>query len=132
MVDSSIVDEQLLASHPGPLNNSQWMTTASRLLREYVSNANPSRELELLVQFTMRVYVPVWFQIKGRPNWYDGAVHLFRIIQYTRLDVPEVLEIVNKCVANNSYFAHSENILLAMIADENKLTRRKAYTRIIE
>ena len=48
---------------------SRWLTTASRLLRLYVSFHSLSKKaegvLKVLAQFVISCYGPSWFQIKG-------------------------------------------------------------------
>lgn len=132
LVSTGEVDESLEALCPGPLNNSRWMTCASRLLREYVSTDAPTDALKLLARYVMKVYVPLWFQTKSKSMWYEGPKHLFRLVQYTRTHTPEVLKCVKTCVANNSFFAHPKMMLLCMIADADKKVRQIAYSKIIE
>lgn len=132
MVDSGIVDENLMTLCPGPINNSRWMTSASRILRQYVSEINPSTSLVLLAKYVMCVYIPVWFQTKIQPFWYHGSKHFFHLLKYTRTHTPALLSSVTDTLLNNSFYAHPENLLLAMISDESESVRQKAYTKIIE
>ena len=45
---------------------------------------------------------------------------------------PEPLEVVDKVIKSNAYFAHPEHILLAMLADENLIIRELALRRILK
>lgn len=45
IVDTGVVDAEFCKLIPGPINNARWMTSASRLLREYVGNESPSSNL---------------------------------------------------------------------------------------
>ena len=60
----------------------------------------------------------------------DGPLHLFNMVRRSRYLRPELLEVVDKVIKRNAYFAHPENILLAMLADENLLIRELALRRI--
>lgn len=132
MVESGIIDDDLCALCPGKIHNARWMTTAARLLREYCSNPRPSRNLKLLARYIMLVYVPIWFQSKFESRWYHGPKHLFELVQRTRTHANEVFPTVKKYVTYNSFFAHPENMLLAMIADRDKNIRRIGYSKIID
>ena len=46
---------------PGPLSHLQWLTTANRVFRLYVSEETPSDEHKILVSFIFKSYMPVWF-----------------------------------------------------------------------
>ena len=49
------------------------------------------------------------------------------------IEVPEeVNKICAKVVQNNAYFAHPENVLPAMLEDQDETIRRKAVNKIIE
>ena len=40
--------------------------------------------------------------------------------------------IVNNVIQNNSYFAHQENLLFAMLTDDNATVREFGYIRVIK
>ena len=61
-----------------------------------------------------------------------GAKHLFTFIKMSRYLESKYLKIVNEVVKTNGYFAHSENILLAMLGDEEKQIRQEAVEKIKE
>ena len=62
----------------------------------------------------------------------DGPLHLLNMVGRSRYLRPELLEVVDKVIKRNAYFAHPENILLAMLADENLLIRELALRRILK
>lgn len=132
IVDSGIINSHLCSLRPGPIHNARWMTTASRILRVYVSTEAPSRNLQLLVKYITKVYVPIWFDIKSQHWWYYGAKHLFNILHRSKKHVPELFNTVKKYVLFNSYYFHPENVLIAMISEGEKSVRRGAYAKIIE
>ena len=57
---------------------------------------------------------------------------LFWFIQNTHYLRKNLLAEVNKNIKTNGYFAHSENILLSMLADENQQHRKKAVEKILK
>lgn len=60
---------------PGPLHHALWLTTASRILRLYVtkSGREVSRDLKALAQYVMKVYAPFWFLVKSQPLAIQGS-----------------------------------------------------------
>lgn len=132
MLDSGHIDNHLCTLCPGPINNARWMTTASRILREYCATKYPSANLKLLAEYIMKVYLPVWLETKYQHMWFHGARHLFQLLYRTREHVPKLFGQVKHYILQNAYFAHPENLLLAMIADERKHVREFGYAKIIK
>ena len=82
--------------------------------------------VQIITQFIVTNYGPNWFNIKSNPACTDGPKHVHRAIQFSN-DLPqEVSTIVRPYITRNAYFAHPENVLLAMLADSSKLKREKA------
>jgi len=79
----------------------------------------------------IKVYAPVWFNIKTKPLCSDGARHLWKLIKYSRYLSPELREIVDPVIQRNGYFGHSENILLAMVTDDRQPIRELGHRRIM-
>jgi hypothetical protein len=101
-------------SRSNNLSHARWLTTAERLLRLYIGTDNPSSNLIEIVTFVIKVYCPVWFYIQYNPSCIQGPRHILRMLTMSRY-LPEEFSNV---IQNNGYFAHPENILLAMITDE--------------
>lgn len=131
-VSSGVCTPNLANKSPGKMAHSRWLTTANRILRLYVSTAEPSSDLKLLVEFVIKVYVPSWFQIKKIPGVTYGARHLHEMIKKSSFLPEQYKSIVHKVIQRNSYFAHSENILLAMLADERRYIRELSLRRILK
>lgn len=131
-VSSGICPQNLAKMNPGKIHHARWLTTANRILRLYISTVAPSETLKILVQYIMKVYIPVWFQIKCNPSADQGAKHLHQLILKSQFLPEKYRTIVNKVIQNNSYFAHSENLLLAMIYDTNDVIRKLGISRIIK
>jgi len=104
----------LAARRPRPVVHSRWLTTANRLLRLYVATEIPSSNLVVLATYVVKVYAPVWFQIKSKSLCSDGTHHLWEIIKFSRYLEPEYLRIVDTVIQQNADFVHLENIILAM------------------
>lgn len=125
------IDESLAQAQLGSLMDVRWTVYANRFLRLYMSTSHPTFALIQVVKFIQKVYVPMLFWVKCYPNWVLGPQHLYRMLSYSRSLQREQFYIIKEKILNNSYFLHSENILLSMIADENKSIRRRAYDAII-
>lgn len=124
--------EKLAKRKPGKICHSRWLTTANSILRLYVATDNPSVNLKILTEFVLKVYAPMWFQIKAKPDCIYGAKHLFDTIKMSRY-LPECLkQVVDPVIQRNGYFGHSENILIGMLADDRQHIRELALRRIIK
>ena len=121
---------ELARRNPGKMAHSRWLTTANRLLRLYVSEESPSENLLLIVDYVVKVYVPVWFSIKVNWNCVDGSQNLFKLIQYSRNLPAKVVDIVKPVIQNNAFFAHPEKFLLSMICDSRSFIREIGWRRI--
>lgn len=123
---------QLAKMKPGKMHHARWLTTANRILRLYIADESPSDGLLVLVKYIMNVYVPVWLNIKMNPSAIYGAKHLFSLISKSRLLTDDNLDTVNHVIQNNAYFAHPENVLLAMIHDDSATIRELGFRRIMK
>lgn len=84
-VKSGSISESLSNREPGKMAHSRWLTTANRLLRLYVSTTQPCQSLVTLAEYIIKVYAPVWFAIKLKPQCYYGATHLWKSIHCSLL-----------------------------------------------
>ena len=62
----------------------------------------------------IRVYAPIWFTIKSHSSCKDGARHFHQQVARSRYLSQEKKNIIDPVLHHNSYFAHAENIILAM------------------
>lgn len=112
---------------PGTMGHARWLTTGSRNCRVYISEKDPDQGLVAAVQTTVAVYAPVFFNIKKSPGFASGPKIFFEIVQRTRdnEDLPvHVKEIIYRTLTTNSFFAHPENILVAMLLDSDQQIRK--------
>lgn len=115
---------------PGKLAHSRWLTCANRILRLYVGTEKSSENLRELVVFIMKVYAPTWFDIKMKPSCKHGPIHVFNMIKRSLYLRQELKDIVLKTIQRNAFFAHPENLLLAMLQDEHPHIKELALRRI--
>lgn len=130
-VSEGHVKESLAARKPGDISGPRWTTLASRFLRLYVSSAQPSHRLTSVVKFIQNVYIQILFGIKCAPNWTNAPTHIYNILAFSQRLSQETFNIVRERIQYNSYFLHTENILLCMICDKDKIIRRAAYNIIL-
>lgn len=76
--------------------------------------------------------MPLWFEIKKSKYLTDGLKHVYQAIKKSRYLSEEFLKIVDPVIERNAFFAHSENILLAMLVDEREHIWELGYRRILK
>ncbi|GBN96416.1 hypothetical protein AVEN_10920-1 [Araneus ventricosus] len=96
------------------LYHARWPTRANRILRLYVSVESPSENLVILASNVVKVYAPACFPIKIRPYCKDRGRHLLKLIRYLPTELKAKIDLV---IQRNIYFAHPENLLIAMLTD---------------
>ena len=131
-VTSGTCDEALLHRLPGKLVMSRWLTLANRVLRLYVSTKEPSSCLSTITEFILKVYAPVWFVVKCKPSCKDGAKHLWMLVNKSRYLPDDLKLVVDPVIQRNAFYAHPENLLLSMIADDRKEIRELGVRRIMK
>ena len=127
---SGQIDPGLAARQPGTIGHARWLTTASSILRLYVSTRNPTKKLNAVVNIIIRLYAIMWFQIKSHPKAVDGPKNLFMMVELVRQFPQPDQVFLKRKIQNNAYFAHSENILLTMLTDTDEAIRHRAVDLI--
>ncbi|CAH1101610.1 unnamed protein product [Psylliodes chrysocephalus] len=117
---------------PGKMAHARWLTTTNRILRLYVASEQPSNELKTITEFILKVYPPVWFDIKVRSSCTEGSGHLFFLIRTSRYLPAPVKDVIDPVIQRNAFFAHPENILFSMLTDDRKPMRELALRRILK
>ena len=130
-ISNGVVSVDLANIKPGKIVHSRWLTKAARLLRLYVTMKNPAENLRILVEFIIKVYVPMYFNIKYYNSVVYGSVIFCKYITWSQFLEQNLRNIVNQVIKNNSYFAHSENVLLSMLFDDRKEMRDSAIKKIL-
>ena len=109
----------------------RWLTLGCGILRLYVSLDDPPSALMFLAEYCVRVYFSTWFDIKRNNKLTYNSKNFFNLIQrITQLSNEEVKHVALQNVQKNAFFAHPENILLAMLGDDNKDVRKQAVSRV--
>ena len=126
----SEVSKELERRSPGALHHICWLTRANRIMRLYVSSLNPSNKLKGLVKIVMQLYAPGWFQIKSLQSVIDGARNFWYILSCSKKLKVEHQEIEVRRLNKSAFFAHLDNLLIAMFADERQSVRLRALSFI--
>ena len=136
----------------GPLYNARWVTFATAAMKAYISKHGLDNEnykkLKLLVRYIIYVYGPTWFDIKCRGTLSEGPRHWFKLVTRLRkVDfgdatvvkmvkgktiVEKLVDVVKENVLLNSYWFHSENLLISLLASEASEDREFAVSKILD
>ena len=130
-IRTGIISDDLLHEKPGAMSMARWLTTASRICRLYVGTTEPTSDLLYLTEFIVRNYGPMWFRIKWHPKCTDGPRHLLKQIHMQKHLTPDNRETIWPVIQRNAYWGHQENVLLAMLADDDESNRRTAVDIIL-
>ena len=92
--------------------------------------------LKVLVHFCLKVYFPAWFEIKLvklEHQITNGSKHLFSLIKrINSLSNEEIREVALDALQRNGYFAHPENLLIAMLGDGDAQIRSMAVIKVVK
>ena len=102
-----------------------------RCLRLAMSTRRGSKGFERILCFIMNLYLPSWFLIKNNPHIQFGAKHLYTMLELSRDLCQKSQETFQKVLQDNAYFAHPENVIIACLADDREVLRRKAVLYIM-
>ncbi|GBO28460.1 hypothetical protein AVEN_8579-1 [Araneus ventricosus] len=131
-IKSGNCKEDLAVRDPGPLSHSKRLTTANRTLRRNLSEESPTPELQEIVVFILKSYVPMWFSIKRSKYFTEGPKLVYQSIQSSRYLPEDLRNIVNPVIERNDFFAHPEHLKLAMTQDNTKHIRKLGLRRILK
>lgn len=129
-VSSGVCSQSLAERSTGKICNSRWLTLANNCLRLYIGTLKPSRNLVDIVTYIMKVYAPMWFRIKMNNKCVDAAKNLFHYIEAISYLKPVYRTVIEASIQRNGFYAHPENILIAMLQDDQEQIRRLAFDRI--
>ena len=85
-----------------------------------------------MAEFLIKIYFPGWFQIKFNNKITGGPKNYLNILtQVMGFPSKIIRDIAVSVLQRNTYFTHLENILLAMLADNNHNVRLLAVNKIL-
>ena len=129
-VQTGKVPAEVAAATIGPPLHARWLTTAARDLRLYMSTVRPTKALKEIISLLLMLYIPNYFHIKKNSHCQEGAKNFFNIIELSKDLCTGSRETVERVLQDNAYWAHPENILISMLADENETIRCSAVLYI--
>ena len=116
----------------GPVFHARWITLALRINFLYMSVASPSEELFRLAFFVINVYALLWFTAKKNWRATEAPGIAFKAMQLLNgLPVNEQRILWPVYKRGFMYWAHSEQLLLAGLASEDRDIRSQAVARIL-
>ena len=124
------VDDDLAAIEPDLPCVSRWKTLWSRVLRVYVATAQSSNQLQGITNMVVKFSVPMWFQIKRHSYMTDGPHNTFVCLQLLNHMNNTEINIAKEVVQRNTFFAHPDQLLLAMCTDKDEAVKREAVNKI--
>ena len=130
VVQSGVVLPEVVSATIGPPLHARWLTTAARDLRVYISTRKPSKAFCEIVSLLVKFYIPNFFTVKEHSHCQQGALNLFNMIKLSRDLLTASRTTVERVLQDNSYWAHPENILIAMLGDDREVIRRRAVLLI--
>ena len=80
-VSSGHCSSCLAEQNPGKLSHARWLSTVIQILRLYYSKTSPSNNFFILVNYVVKVYVPMWLKIKSKIFITKGRRHLHEVIK---------------------------------------------------
>ena len=131
-IQTGQVPDTLASQAIGPVFHARWNTLAVRALSKYSRQRNPSKKFKNIVSFILNMYLPVWFRVKCQPHIQDGSKHFYYMVELSRDLNEEAKQVVEKVLQDISHFAHSESIVISLLADEREELRRKGVLYILD
>ncbi|KAG0729761.1 hypothetical protein GWK47_029690 [Chionoecetes opilio] len=88
--------------------------------------------LEILVKYCLQVYFKLYYDIKVHHRLEDGPKHILTQLRVMRSQPKKVQTAVTFYVRTRAWFAHSECVLLSLMASQSEDDRRFAVTQILK
>ena len=126
------MDKEYSSWKIGQLYHAAWLALAIRLVAVYTREESPSGNLIKLVHYKIKLYAPLWFEIK-----FSSKLHEFRGILFwnlsriDRLSFDNVKTIAKQKFEGNFFCLLPENFLHALIKDEDPIVRNLGLLTII-
>ena len=95
--------------------HSRWLTTAYRIFRLYVSSEDSTDNLRTLEDYIMKVYAPMWSEIKCKHLISSGPLHVFKTIQFFRCSSTDTKNVIDPVIQRNAFFHTSRTLLSVLV-----------------
>ncbi|KAG0727952.1 hypothetical protein GWK47_033539 [Chionoecetes opilio] len=114
----------------------RWLTTSQSLVymwtRKHGLTGKELNTLEILVKYCLQVYFKLYYDIKVHHKLEDGPKHILTQLRVMRSQPKKVQTAVTFYVRTGAWFAHSECVLLSLMASQSEDDRRVAVTQILK
>ncbi|KAF0297732.1 hypothetical protein FJT64_004840 [Amphibalanus amphitrite] len=134
-VKSGHLPERLRQMKCGPLCHARWLTTGQRILflrtRKHNVTGKDLKVLKILVNFCLQVYFKIYFDIKVKHSIQDAPYHILTQLKVVKTQPKRVREAVMPYIRTGAWYAHSECLLLSLLASEHREDREFAIDQIV-
>lgn len=135
-IRSGHLSPELAIRKCGLIVHCRWLTTGESLMMLWMSDHGFSgetlRKFRLIVNYVVNVYFPMFFEIKVKHSILDGPQHVLTLLQLLRGQPAEVVQIVSPYIQTGAWFAHSESLLLTLLASDCQADRKFAVDKVLE
>lgn len=128
---SGILCKDLIGRTVGELNHARWLTLGSRIICAYMKTTKPKRELRILAEFVLKGYGNAWLQARLKPRATDAPRIYHGWLLSMQTFPKDIRDAIEPILANGTYWAHSENLLLSALSDSDPTIRAKAVSQIL-
>ena len=130
------ISEEILMLSIRKISHARWLTTANWFLRLWVSKhifkGKEYKNLEMIVEFIITVYYPMWFDAKIKHHVTNGPHLVLKQVKLINTFInPTGKKIVLPFVNSSAWFAHHEHILLALLSSTEETERHFAVKKIL-
>jgi len=134
-VNTGSLTKNAMKKKIGPLCHSRWLTLATRILRLYIAlspNNTVFSKIKKLARYIIGVYWKMHINVKHRSSILQAPMHVCDELNSINALVSEPAEkkLLHESLQRNCYPAHPENLLLAMLGDDDSSIRARAVKLI--
>lgn len=135
-VKSGVLSPTLQEMTCGKLSHARWLTTGTRVVflwtRKHGLTGSNLKVLEMLVKFCLEYYFKIYFDIKVKHLIEDAPYHILTSLRILKKQPKKVRDIVTFYIRTGAWYAHSECLLLSMLASSKMEEREVAVKKILE
>ena len=127
------MDKKWATRRIGPVVMSRFTTTQTRAVRTWISEEEPSFELQRIIHYLVFVWGPLFLTSKLKNQMEDGSrlLLLEMMLAKKHCSNPE-FSVLKDSMDHNGQFGHPENILVSLLSSTQAEERRKAVDIIFD
>ena len=131
-IESGSLELSLARKHIGPHNHPRWLTLATRLMCLYTRTVKPSKELQLLINYILKVYVPSWFHIKITNSLSDLPQIIFKAAQHVKTMESKYQNKIKAAFQRSSFCFLPENFIYCLITSNSLSTQSEGWKLVLK